>query len=465
MRKPIVGLLPLYLELYDLTTPEVRPDIDLAYAKTAALLEAEGLHVLTVPICRLEQEFAEAVAYFESRNADAVITLHLAYSPSLESEKALVSTKLPLIVLDTTPGYTYDQFTPLSALMRNHGIHGVQDMCNRLIRNGKKFSVFAGHMEHSDVLGRVAAAVRGTMAAHALRNSRVGLVGDVFVGMGDFQIPFEELKRDLGVQVVAYDFAEGQKRIEAVTQEEIDAAYAADCAAYDVDPALTREVYDRSAKTALAVRKWMEEQSLQALSVNYLATEDSNPGLPIMPFTECSRAMAHGVGFAGEGDVLTAAFVGALLSAFPEVTFTEMFCPDWEQDVVLLSHMGESNPRLAKWRPIIKDCPFGYNSCGDTIGMYSCFREGKVTIVNLAPMNDSFTMVLCPGEMLDVGLEYGAYRSATQGWYKPAKPLPQFLKEYSLAGGTHHSAIVYDVDIAELEAFGRMMGFDVVTID
>ena len=87
------------------------------------------------------------------------------------------------------------------------------------------------------------------------------------------------------------------------------------------------------------------------------------------------------------------------------------------------------------------------------------------TIVNLAPMNDSFNLILCPGKMLDVGLENGAYKSSTQGWFKPGKPLPQFLKEYSLAGGTHHSAMVYDVDIEELKAFGQMMGFNVIVVE
>ena len=67
--------------------------------------------------------------------------------------------------------------------------------------------------------------------------------------------------------------------------------------------------------------------------------------------------------------------------------------------------------------------------------------------------------------MLDVGLENGAYAGATQGWFKPGKPLTQFLKAYSMAGGTHHSAMVYDVDIEELKAFGQMMGFNVIVVE
>lgn len=132
MRNPKIGLLPLYVELYDLTTPEVRPAIDAAHDHTAQRLEAAGLEVVRAPVCRLAAEFARAVEIFEQADVDAIVTLHLAYSPSLESEKALAGTKLPLIILDTTPGETYDQFTDPAALMLNHGIHGVQDMCNLL---------------------------------------------------------------------------------------------------------------------------------------------------------------------------------------------------------------------------------------------------------------------------------------------------------------------------------------------
>lgn len=116
MRNPKVGLLPLYLELYDRTDPQIRPAIDACRMKVANALKAQGMEVIHVPVCRIEPEFREAVREFEKQDADAIVTLHLAYSPSLESEKALAETKLPIIVLDTTPDYYYDQFTSPDAL-------------------------------------------------------------------------------------------------------------------------------------------------------------------------------------------------------------------------------------------------------------------------------------------------------------------------------------------------------------
>lgn len=457
MRNPKIGLLPLYVELYDLTTPEVRPDIDAAHAYASKCLSRRGMEVVDVPVCRLAGEFETAIAQFESADVDAIVTLHLAYSPSLESEKALANVKLPLIILDTTPSYTYDQNTDPDQLVLNHGIHGVQDMCNLLIRNGQVFRVCAGHLDHSDVLNQVYAACKAAMVAHELKKARVGLVGEPFAGMGDFRVPYGELKRDLGICVVPYDFEKGAERIAAVTRKEIDEEYAADLERFEIDPKLSREVYDRTAKTSLAIRRWAEEEKLSAYTINFLETEGSNPGLPVMPFTECCTAMVNGVGYAGEGDVLTAGLVGALLSAFPETTFTEMFCPDWEHGTVFLSHMGEFNYGIAEGKPLLKEKPFPFTSAENPTVAYRTMKGGRAVLLNLAPFGEGrYTLTLAAGEMLKIHGE-NRMADAVNGWFKPDVPLERFLEQYSQNGATHHSALIYGNVLEQLLFLGEIL--------
>ena len=96
------------------------------------------LKLVAAPICRLKTEFAEAVKNFENARVDAILTLHLAYSPSLESADILARTKLPIVILDTTPDFEFGFARKTEAISYNHGIHGVQDMCNMLIRNWKR---------------------------------------------------------------------------------------------------------------------------------------------------------------------------------------------------------------------------------------------------------------------------------------------------------------------------------------
>ena len=124
-----IGLLPFYLALYDQCRPQIADKIRSFADTIAGALESRGFEVVPSPACRLKNEFADAVKLFEESGCQAIATLHLAYSPSLEAIDALAATSLPIVVIDTTPDYEFE----LPLLMANHGIHGVQDLCNLLL--------------------------------------------------------------------------------------------------------------------------------------------------------------------------------------------------------------------------------------------------------------------------------------------------------------------------------------------
>ncbi len=105
MNKLKIGLLPLYIELYDKTWPDIRKKMESFASTICSEFENRGIAVETAHVCRLEKEFARAIDSFEKAKVDALVTLHLAYSPSLESARVLANTKLPIIILDTTYGH------------------------------------------------------------------------------------------------------------------------------------------------------------------------------------------------------------------------------------------------------------------------------------------------------------------------------------------------------------------------
>lgn len=459
-----IGLLPLYLALYDDTCAFMRPRIENFRDIIIGELENRGLQMVSAPICRVRSEFEAAVRQLTEADVSAIVTLHLAYSPSLESIDALAGTRIPLVVLDTTESFTFDETVSSDEILYNHGIHGVQDMCNLLRRRKKTFEIFVGHYLKSDVLDRVVRYCRGTQIASAFTGSRVGVVGTPFQGMGDFYVPFADLKTRFGLEVVEYDNREGQKRIAGIDSQEISKECDLDGDAFVWDTSITEELYIRTARVNLAIRKWIEEERLSAFSINFLETEGSNPGLPVMPFTECSKAMGRGTGYAGEGDVLTAALCGALLQSFPQTTFTEMFCPDWKGGSVFLSHMGEVNYRVCSEKPRLTEMDFVYTSAENTMVGYGTFQQGKAIFVNLAPGADGrYTLLLSPGELLAVGAD-NKLEGSINGWFKPRKPLEVFLEEFSRAGGTHHSVLVYEDCIPELTAFAVAMDMDCIII-
>lgn len=464
MDKIRIGYLPLYIKLYDDSEPEAREPMVAYTRKLIGMLEAKGFEVV-VPddICRVKEEFQQAAAKFNAEpDIAAVVTQHLAYSPSLESIDALVSLKAPIIVLDTTPDYELLRYADTEKrIMNNHGIHGVQDMCNMLLRRGKAFELCAGHAEHSGVIDEVSGLCRAFYAARKLKECRVGMVGGEFEGMGDFRVPEAELEAKIGFKTIKLGAEEGRRYAASVTDAELARELDADKENYEIEATQT-DNYIAATRAGLAFRKWMTDNQLDGVTVNFMHIDES--GLAKMPFVECCKTLARGLGYAGEGDNLTAALVSALMKAYPATTFTEMFCPDWERDVILMSHMGELNPTLTAGKPLLIDMPFNYNDTGDTVALAGCFREGSAVLVNLAPTAEGFSLILVPVKLLGQLRGTKAYDLRVRGWLKPPAPLPEFLKAYSLAGGTHHSALVYDATPEELAAFGRMLGFKVVTL-
>ena len=281
--------------------------------------------------------------------------------------------------------------------------------------------------------------------------------------MGDFVVDANTLRATIGVETVPCDLAALRSLLPAPDDREVESELAADSnrfAPADAD----RDAHRRSVRVGLAVRRWAKRESLSAFTMNFLAFDRAS-GLPTVPFLEASKAMARGVGYAGEGDVLTAALVGALASVHSATTFTEMFCPDWQNDSIFLSHMGEVNLNLTAERPALRKYPFPWSDADDPVVAVGRLRAGEAALVNLAPgPGNAFTLIVAPVTMLEVTGEDRMHESV-HGWFRPALAIPDFLAAYSRAGGTHHSALVYGPVAREIAHFGALMGWRVVILD
>ena len=161
--------------------------------------------------------------------------------------------------------------------------------------------------------------------------------------MGDFLISKEDLKKIFGVELVSFTDEEMKKLVLSVTDEEIKAEIEAYKKDFEFNVKESADLI-KAVKASLAVRKGVKEYGLDAFSANFLDINSNNLGS--MPFIEACTEMQNGVGYAGEGDVFTASFVGALLKTLKETSFVEIFCPDWKNNMVFLSHMGAGLEKL-----------------------------------------------------------------------------------------------------------------------
>lgn len=461
MKSAKIGFMPLYIKLYDdCGLQDIRDRLEPFYEKMACGFEEHGITVVRSAFCCVKAEFETAVAKFESEGVDCIVTWHAAYSPSLESIEVLANTKLPIIVMDTTDTYDFGPAQSPAHVNMCHGIHGVMDMTSMLKRYGKSYAIAAGHYPVSDVMERVIGYIHAAVAATSLKGSRVGTIGGSFDGMGDFLVSDEEMLERFGVTVV---YAE-KKLVDIkkkVTDDEVRAEMALDLEECDVIGPLPEDSHFRTEKNCLAVRRWIDEEKLDAFTVNFRQIIPAD-GLEIMPFMEASKAMARGTGYAGEGDVLTASITGALMRGFGDAAFVEIFCPDWRGGALMLSHMGEYNRALAAGRPEIKEIPFTFGDAADPVVTYGRLRGGEAVFVNIFKDETGFKLLASPVTMLDTAED--SFTGVVRAWMKPHMPVSDFLEEISRAGVTHHSSLVYGATTEQIAYFGRLLGMETVTV-
>ncbi len=459
---PSIGLLPLYLALYDETHPSLRNEFDPFIDEIADRFRNWSIDVVRAETCRVDAEVRAAVRRFDEAGVDLIVTLHLAYSPSLEAAAALVSARQPILMLDTTMDPAFGQDVHPDRIMFNHGIHGVQDLASVLRRNGKPFEIVAGHVSESPVMDRAAGIARAAHAARLLRSTRALRVGKPFDGMGDFRVDETVLHDVLGISVDTVPPETLADWVERVDKSRIDEEVRRDRERFVVDA--PDDVHRRSVRVGLGLRALLEDGEYSAFSMNFLAFDSAEGPVDTAPFLEASKAMGAGLGYGGEGDVLSAALVGALNRAFGRTMFTEIFCPDWADGALYLSHMGEINPEVAAEKPHLREVDFPWTGARNPAILTCAPAPGPAVLVNLAPgPGDTFAVIVAPVEVLG-DASNPAMHERVRGWIRPACPVEQFLETYSRCGGTHHSALVLGDHAEAIVAFTRFAGLDSTVI-
>lgn len=465
-RQPKIGLLPFYLKLYDDLMPERRAAFESFITHIAEGFQSRGVEVSIAPVCRIREEFEQAVKTLENENVDTLVSLHLAYSPSLESVDVMCQTSLPLIMLDTTMDSDFGRNVAAERIMFNHGVHGVMDFACMLRRRKRHFEIVAGHVSDPKTLDRAVDHVRAVIAAREWSGTRALRVGPAFKGMGDFTVEESILKEKFGIDITEIGIAELDKAVEAVNEADVERELEKDRSLYTCD--LEETCHRRSVRIGLGLRSLIEAGHYGAMSVNFQEFDGSERPADTMPFLEISKAMGRGIGYGGEGDVLTAALVGALGRTFEAVTFTEIFCADWTGNALFLSHMGEISPGVAGEQPRVFEKPFFIKNAPAPAVLTCPLKPGPAVYVNLAPgPDDTFTLIVVPVEVLpeDDTLD-PAMHNTVRGWIQPQMPVVDFLESYARAGGTHHSALVLGPHVEAICAFGRhVKGIDVLCLD
>jgi len=335
-----IGLIPIYFDLYDEMVPNLRQAYTSMIKDVKAILDEEGL-VIQMGIVSNKKEAEELIDKFIRKKVDIIITLHLCYSPSRIVADSIARINKPVIILDTSLKFGFKNMNK-DFLMQNHALPGIQDLASTLRSLGVKYNVITGHYTEPSFRKKIQYRFRILKAANSFFNQRVGITGKPFELMGDFEISKSEMGRLFAAEIINISSKMILETGKKVQEKKINEILIADRNLYITDK-IKEDEHKASIKTYLVLKKIIEENQLTAYTMNFQHTS----GFPI-PFYAVSRLMMDGYGYAGEGDVLTALLGRPLNVLSDKATFGEFFCSDWESDLMIVSHMGETNPNFTK---------------------------------------------------------------------------------------------------------------------
>ena len=283
---------------------------------------------------------------FNGQDLDGIMIVMLLYSPGFRLIGALRENRLPIALANIQPLPVVTTDWDWSRLTTNQGIHGAQDTGNMLLHAGLRPAVVTEDWQGDAFVSFIGDWARAAKTAQELRRMRIASFGRM-KGMGDIVGNDEVMLRVLGPEVHFEGIGDVCKRMEKVTEKEIDAQVAEDARAFAIDPKLPQQSHRYAARLQLGIERFLQDFGYDGYSANFdVFAEDGR--FSQIPMLAASNLMAKGYAYSNEGDVHAAALVGASHVLAGDGHFTEMYSLDFQKESALMGHMGEGNWKIAR---------------------------------------------------------------------------------------------------------------------
>jgi len=436
-RQPRIGLLGIMQELYDDMIPGIT-ERQGEYAKAVAQKLAPVADVQFTRPARNREDVDQITRELLDAGVDGIAIVMLTYGPAMRTVRALMQTPVPLLLANIQPERSITPKWDMSDLTYNQGIHGAQDQANALVRAGLPFSVITGDWRSPEFERAFEDWARAAQTVTELRRTRIGLLGYPMNGMGDIRYDPPSLLRRIGPTIVSEDLGALIKRMDAVSDADIDSVLARHADVFEVASDLPRERHAYAARFEVAIRGMLEDNGYAGFSFHF----DSIGGdgrFKQLPLLAASDLMADGYGFAAEGDTNTTTLMCAAQTMIGDAHFSEMYAMDWDLDSVLISHMGEGNWKIARGdRPVkLIDRELGIGRLDNPPTPVFSAQPGAATTAALVPIEgDYYRLVVGLGQVLDtpelpnVEMHYFHFR--------PDAGMEEFMNRWLSLAGPHH---------------------------
>lgn len=442
-----IGLLALHWGFFDtIMPPDFRREKETISWKVVEFLSAFG-RVIYDGLITDEASGRRHGELFREQGVDCVVVfVHMA-TPGAFPWEALREFKTPILVWNAHLEATIPDSYDMPDLCRKSSNVGVLMLTNVLLRNGRRFELVTGVYDDPAPRLRVEAFLRAAAAHARLRHARIGVLGGSPIpGYLDVEVDPIRLEKELGVRCIFYPREVWLEHVEAIASKDAISLATEFKRRFKLIN-IKKDELERSCRVALALQHWMDEEALDAATINchtnYFRQE---PRVGVVACLAASRSTTAGRPVACTGDILTtiAMLIGKALGA--AVLYCECDLIDYQKNAMAMANTGECDYTLCHREEdihVLSNPHFGpAGTCGQGACHFLRIAPGAATLIGFSPnafARGGWSLIAAPGVIR--GTIHDRLTVGNCEFEFERQPVVEAFNAWAKAGAAHHGAL------------------------
>ncbi|HEX7754438.1 MAG TPA: arabinose isomerase [Niabella sp.] len=420
----------------------------------------------------VDKAFA-AGSLFRRQEVDLIFLYVTTYALSSTVLPAVQRTKVPVIILNLSPGAHID-YSAFNAMNDRTKMTGewlawcsacpVPEIANVFKRTGIQFHQVTGMLDN-DATGwkEITEWVEAAKVAYIMAHNRLGCLGHYYSGMLDIYTDLTRQYAAFGGHIELLEVDELSNFRKKVSPQATADRVELFKSAFDVQPDCLEAELERAAKTSVALDELVKRYQLGSIAYYYKGSgnEDNEDTMSSIILGN-SLLTAQGIPVAGEYEVKNAQAMKIMDSFGAGGSFTEYYAMDFEEDIVLMGHDGPGHLAIAEGKTKVRPLGVYHGKVGKGLSVEMSVKQGPVTLLSVVENRDGSLMLLVaeaesvPGPILQIGNTNSRYRFPSGA--------RNFVNSWNAYGPAHHCAVGIGHIASKIKKLGTLLNIEVINV-
>jgi L-arabinose isomerase len=413
----------------------------------------------------------EAADFLKSQDVEIVFLYVSTYALSSTVLPVAQKLKVPIVVLNLQPvaQLDYEAFNNLDdrgkmtgTWLENCQACSVPEIASVFNRSGIQYDFVTGYLQDDEAWSEIQSWTEAASVAAAMRNNRLGVLGNYYNGMLDVYSDLTLQSAVFGTHIELLEMCELKMYRDEATESEVAIKVKEFYTTFDVSPECEIAEIERAARTSVAMDKLVKNRDLGSMAY-YYEGESGNEYENIVTSVIAGNTLLTGknIPIAGECEVKNAQAMKIMDEFGVGGSFSEFYLMDFKDDAVYLGHDGPAHYAIAEGRVNLVPLPVYHGKPGKGLSIQMTVKHGPVTLLSVVERNDGIFLLVAEGESVKgPTLQIGN----TNSRYKFSIGAKRFMNEWSKQGPAHHCAIGVGHIADKIEKLSQILNIDMVKI-